>query len=60
MKRIAILMEGNNEIFRGSPSDLPVRFIDPDGGTMDLTMQGALNNGTPVDDQGKDCELVDE
>lgn len=59
--RIAVLYdESGAEIFRGNPSEMPVRFVDTQGNAVDWTMAQACDAGTPIDEiTGDDLRLHD-
>jgi hypothetical protein len=59
--RTAILLDENGiEIFRGHPSDMPVRWSDDLGGLHDWTMNNVAEAGTPIDEEsGEDLEIHD-
>ena len=62
MKRTAILLnETGEEIFRGDPANLPVRFVSEDGYLVEHSMNACVDVGTPIDeDSGNDLVLYDE
>lgn len=53
-KRTAVLLDAQgNEIYRGPPAAMPVRFVDSEGGVTDWTMQDAVSAGTPIESEGE-------
>jgi hypothetical protein len=58
--RTAILLdERGQEVWRGAPADLPVRFGSEEDPVF-WTMRQCVDAGTPIDeDSGDDLELLD-
>lgn len=58
-RRIAVLYdEQGKEVYRGSPAEMPVRFVEEDGSVIETTMMQVSDVGMPIDpNSGNDLSM---